>query len=136
MVVGSLIFSCSGEPKEQESVQESAKGEAITSIQPEITGSILAKSYCSECHQFPTPELLDKSSWEKYVLPRMGNYFGIYHADYPRERIMGGGRAGQIVEEMNVFPVSRTLDTAVFNQIKKYYQSNFPARPQKTLPWA
>src|SRR5690554_3894193 len=81
IILSVLIFSCNKRPAEQESVQEPAKAETETSIQPEITGAQLARSYCSECHRFPSPELLDKSTWEKYILPRMGNYFGIYDAE-------------------------------------------------------
>jgi len=128
LVVGSVIFSCNGASKEQGKAQESGSGEAIPSTQPEIAGSVLARSYCAECHQFPTPDLLDKNAWETYVLPRMANYFGIYDAEYPRERIIGAGRAGQLVEKMNVFPVSQTLDTATFNRIKAYYLDEAPEK--------
>ena len=39
-------------------------------------GFELSKKYCSSCHQFPEPSLLDKNTWEKYVLPRMAPYVG------------------------------------------------------------
>lgn len=127
-----LIFSCNKRPAEQERVEEPAKGNTATASRPEMTGAQLARTHCAGCHQFPDPGLLDKNSWEKYVLPRMGNYFGIYHPEYPRERIMGGGRAGQMVEKMNVFPVNRTLDTVAFNQIKQYYLDEAPKQLPRT----
>jgi hypothetical protein len=39
-------------------------------------GFELAKKYCASCHQFPEPSLLDKNTWEKYVLPKMAPYVG------------------------------------------------------------
>ena len=37
----------------------------------------LAKQYCSSCHVFPEPLLLDKKTWEKSVLPEMGFRMGM-----------------------------------------------------------
>src|SRR4051812_20291122 len=39
-------------------------------------GYELARKYCASCHQFPDPSLLDKNTWEKYVLPKMAPYLG------------------------------------------------------------
>ncbi|MBL7858310.1 MAG: VCBS repeat-containing protein [Cyclobacteriaceae bacterium] len=51
----------------------------------------LAKKYCSTCHQFPDPSLLDKTTWKKGVLPQMAFRMGLNYsylstiskADYP-----------------------------------------------------
>lgn len=40
-------------------------------------GYELAKIYCASCHQFPEPALLNKTTWNKYVLPKMGEQLGI-----------------------------------------------------------
>ena len=37
----------------------------------------LARTYCSSCHLFPDPMLLNKTAWEKKVLPEMGKKFGM-----------------------------------------------------------
>lgn len=39
-------------------------------------GFELSKKYCASCHQFPEPSLLDKATWEKYVLPKMAPFVG------------------------------------------------------------
>ncbi|MGH2563341.1 MAG: hypothetical protein ACRDE5_02430, partial [Ginsengibacter sp.] len=44
------------------------------------TGEELAKIYCATCHVFPSPSLLDKSTWEKSVLKNMGWRLGIRKA--------------------------------------------------------
>ncbi|MGH7531615.1 MAG: FG-GAP repeat domain-containing protein, partial [Gemmatimonadales bacterium] len=36
----------------------------------------LARTYCSACHAFPAPELLDKSTWRAGVLPQMARRLG------------------------------------------------------------
>jgi hypothetical protein len=41
-------------------------------------GKILAIKYCSNCHRFPSPELIDRESWEKRVLPAMGIQLGVH----------------------------------------------------------
>jgi hypothetical protein len=37
----------------------------------------MAKKYCSSCHEFTAPELLDKKTWEKSVLPEMAVRMGL-----------------------------------------------------------
>jgi hypothetical protein len=37
----------------------------------------LARTYCSSCHQFPEPALLDKKTWTKKVLPEMAFRMGV-----------------------------------------------------------
>ncbi|HCZ37445.1 MAG TPA: hypothetical protein DHV26_16120, partial [Cytophagales bacterium] len=37
----------------------------------------LARTYCSSCHQFPEPALLDKKTWAKKVLPEMAFRMGV-----------------------------------------------------------
>ncbi len=37
----------------------------------------LAKRYCSSCHVFPDPSLLDRKTWEQHVLPQMAFRMGL-----------------------------------------------------------
>ncbi len=37
----------------------------------------LAKTYCSSCHLFPEPALLDKATWQAKVLPQMAFRMGV-----------------------------------------------------------
>src|SRR4030081_2964647 len=34
-------------------------------------GEKLARARCASCHEFPEPELLDKTTWQEGVLPQM-----------------------------------------------------------------
>ncbi|QRR01812.1 FG-GAP repeat domain-containing protein [Dyadobacter sandarakinus] len=36
-----------------------------------------AKKYCTTCHSFPEPDMLDKQTWENHVLPAMAEKLGI-----------------------------------------------------------
>jgi hypothetical protein len=49
-----------------------------------ISGEKTARKYCGSCHLFPNPDLLDKSTWEKNVLPKMSAKLGIssYNGEY------------------------------------------------------
>jgi hypothetical protein len=40
-------------------------------------GETLAKQYCSTCHKYPEPALIDQESWQKHVLPSMAPRLGI-----------------------------------------------------------
>ncbi len=40
-------------------------------------GERLAKTYCGSCHAFTQPELLDKTTWEKSILPEMAFRMGL-----------------------------------------------------------
>ncbi|MEX2592293.1 MAG: VCBS repeat-containing protein [Anditalea sp.] len=123
-----LAFSCGKGPREQQkTIEKITDGAEIPSLH-EISGAQLAKSYCSDCHLFPEPAQLDKNTWKRYILPRMGHFFGIYATDTTRESLIEGGRAGQFVEKMNIFPVNPTIDTAIYNKIKRYYMDEAPEK--------
>lgn len=44
-------------------------------------GRVVAVKYCSSCHLFPEPSLLDKLTWQKGVLPAMGKLLGAEHIE-------------------------------------------------------
>lgn len=52
-------------------------GVCCTSIGQQTEEEKIARSYCSSCHLFPEPYLLDTTTWVKGVLPHMAEYFGI-----------------------------------------------------------
>src|SRR5690606_9002357 len=112
------FFSCANE---RSGTKENSRFEGAGAMSDEISGAALAKIHCSGCHQFPEPKLLDRNTWKRFILPRMGLFFGIYETDTIRQSLIEGGRAGQIVEKRNIFPLYPTLDTAIFKKIKKYY---------------
>jgi hypothetical protein len=47
----------------------------------ETDGEALAKAQCGSCHALPSPSDLDKATWDKYVLPRMGALMGVLPLD-------------------------------------------------------
>ncbi|HWK03380.1 MAG TPA: VCBS repeat-containing protein [Puia sp.] len=49
-----------------------------------VAGEALAAKYCQSCHQLPSPDLLDATTWEKGVLPQMGPRLGIFEYKFQR----------------------------------------------------
>jgi hypothetical protein len=90
-------------------------------------GEILAKKYCSSCHLFPEPDLLDKNTWTAHTLPAMGHRFGIYH-DRARNSLLEKGMARSIVEQANVFPSKQTISKEEWDAIIRYYKDNAPEK--------
>lgn len=96
-------------------------------------GRSLAQSRCQSCHAFPEPELLDKESWEHYVLPTMGYRMGLYHRNPVqgigiRNRLIETGLAGELVQQANIFPESPTISVTDFQKITDYYLTVAPAK--------
>ncbi|GAB3985806.1 hypothetical protein GCM10028807_01860 [Spirosoma daeguense] len=60
-------------------------------------GQKLAQKHCSSCHQFPTPDLLDKETWIEHVLPAMAPNLGL--EAYPGGQYFA--KAGSAISEEN-----------------------------------
>jgi hypothetical protein len=43
-----------------------------------VEAEILVNKYCTSCHASASPQLLDKETWQKSVLPAMGKKLGIF----------------------------------------------------------
>ncbi|MEX2569646.1 MAG: VCBS repeat-containing protein [Cyclobacteriaceae bacterium] len=128
----SIFFnSCGNRSRNGDKFEENSVETIKTPLQKELTGAQLSRSYCSSCHLYPEPSLLDRETWENYILPLMGNFYGIYVSDTTRQFLIEGGRAGQFVEKMNIFPREPTIDTAIFNKIKRYYLKEAPEKLPK-----
>jgi hypothetical protein len=76
-------------------------------------GYELAQKYCTTCHLFPEPELLNKITWGRYVLPQMGNLLGFqrFASDY--------------VES----DTSAMITLEQWRNIVRYYTSEAPEEP-------
>jgi hypothetical protein len=72
-------------------------------------GKALAHTYCSSCHQFPDPSLIDKTTWLNGVLPAMAKQFKLedFH-----------GRYGLTTQS--------TISLPDFEAITAYYKSEAP----------
>src|SRR6266576_2522216 len=88
-------------------------------------GEQLARVDCAACHMFPNPDLLDKKTWVRGVLPQMAPRLGL--------------PAPSLDEEMARNPymtvLSRPVSAADWNAIVSYYETRAPAElPDQTLP--
>src|SRR3954463_5970956 len=63
------------------------------------SGEELAHAYCSSCHAFPEPQLLDRRTWQNGVLPQMAPRVGV--------------RAQSLSGEMSRSPYMRVLPKPV-----------------------
>ncbi|MGK7395518.1 MAG: FG-GAP repeat domain-containing protein [Candidatus Cyclobacteriaceae bacterium M3_2C_046] len=100
-----------------------------------VAAERLAKTYCATCHLYPEPHLLDKTSWKKYVLPRMGYFWGIYPHDSVRQGLIESGSGGQMVEAAKVFPEKELLPEETYSRIVDFYLENAPDQlPDTTNP--
>src|SRR5688500_14391760 len=72
------------------------------------SGSALAKQYCGTCHVTPSPNLLDRKTWEKNVLPNMAPRMGI--------EVYGGNNY-----VFDPYDSTASISYANWMQIVKYY---------------
>ncbi|RYU96672.1 FG-GAP repeat domain-containing protein [Emticicia agri] len=91
------------------------------------SGEELAKVHCASCHLFPEPELLDKDTWEKNVLPEMAVQSGF--------QIVGGAVYPDIQQEKqgdSSYLVSKAvMSVEDWGKIVAYYAEK---APQKIAP--
>ena len=102
------------------------------SIQPPtdsvLSGRQLAAQYCSSCHLFPEPAMLDKKTWVNSVLPNMGFRLGINQTgknlfeDLSKEE-------EKLVRELNIYPRTSAISKKDWKKIVKYYQQEAPEKP-------
>ena len=109
---------------------------------PQLEGENLAQSYCVGCHVYPEPDLLDKATWESYVLPRMGYMYGIYEHDSLREQLFEPNSGRIAVGRSGLFPAQPTLEEKDWEQIQAFFLQQAPEKlpnsqanaPQQKLP--
>ncbi|MEM8906657.1 MAG: VCBS repeat-containing protein [Bacteroidota bacterium] len=89
-------------------------------------GEVLAQTFCSSCHAFPEPQLLDRPTWEKYILPRMGQFMGIYQNEKQRDSLVEKGPAQAIIEAASIFPRKPALSTKEWLAIQAFYLKHAP----------
>ncbi len=103
-----------------------ASASALEMPEQELTGLELSKQYCRGCHQYPAPGLLDKKTWQAYILPRMGYMLGIYENDTVRASLFEAGIDGQKVKNANIFPAKPLIEPGHWQKIVDYYLTNAP----------
>lgn len=131
-VLFSLLFFCIGliVPAHKATFNTADPDINTDSILP---GRKLALQYCSSCHLFPEPSLLDKKTWVEQVLPNMGLRLGIHevnkdpYADLPSDE-------QDILRKLNLFPNTPLITRKDWNQIVKYFEKNAPDKPLPQNP--
>ena len=97
----------------------------------DLSGEQLAKNYCGSCHLFPSPSLLDSTTWKKNILPAMGKQLGIdYYFEQP---FIASG-----IKRNNSNKISlqqNTITLVDWEKIMKYYATNAPTKtPAQNRP--
>ena len=92
-----------------------------------LSGQELAAIYCANCHLKPEPDLLDKKTWEKGVLPEMSYYLG---KRLLRDKFfeMNPDDIPAAIES-GLFPSAPILAEEDWDKIVAYYISNAPEKP-------
>jgi hypothetical protein len=90
-------------------------------------GERLARTYCSACHAFPEPGLLDKKTWETGVLPQM------------LERLSGGSTEFSVAQSGTRSPymtvLTKPVSQADRDRIAAFYLGHAPdSLPPQALP--
>ena len=91
-----------------------------------VTGEALAKQYCSSCHLYTAPDLLDKKTWKENVLPNMGWRLGIRGVNDSPYASMEPDEAA-IVEKLHVYPTTPIISASDWKKIVDYYITKAPA---------
>ena len=112
-----LMAACSG--------SESDPGDAgqQTALLSDDQKEAFARQYCTGCHTFPQPELLDKNTWLTQTLPAMGPHLGIRQfagETYPLDE-------SPALPE-NFYPEEAVIDSSTWQAILDYYESEAPER--------
>jgi FG-GAP-like repeat len=113
------IFSCSTKKAPEQYTPPKPSGK---------NGSELAQIYCRSCHQSPDPSLLEKSIWEKHILPKMGWRLGM-NQDFMRIYSGMDMEETELLIGNNIYPENPQLAGEDWQKIVKYYIENAPEKP-------
>ncbi|HET9487578.1 MAG TPA: VCBS repeat-containing protein [Chryseosolibacter sp.] len=80
----------------------------------------LAKKYCSTCHLFPAPSLLDKKTWQNGVLPEMAFRMGLDISKLP------GTNSAELNEILKAIPPEPLVSKKEWESIRDYYANAAP----------
>ncbi len=92
-------------------------------------GELLAQLHCTSCHQYPSPDLLNKATWKNYILPRMGYMMGILPMDSVGVNFIEPAALDAALSNPLLFRSSATLSEKEWRAINDFYLSQAPATP-------
>jgi hypothetical protein len=128
-----VFFFSSDNKKDEVTFPELSK----ISIAPDsvLSGKQLASQYCSSCHLFPEPALLDKRTWVNSVLPNMGYRMGINLIGRNLYEDLQTGEE-KLIRALNIYPETAMLSVENWKKIVSYYEKEAPDEPlpQKASP--
>lgn len=87
----------------------------------QLEGEALARYACSNCHSYPSPDLLPKIGWEN-VIPHMAHRLGMdpqTYNPYARKSIEESFR----LESFGIYPSSPTLSDSAWQKLLDFYRS-------------
>ena len=100
------------------------------------SGQRLAQRYCQTCHLLPSPGLLDRATWERWVLPRMALRLGLARVGGPADdEPIEGGVGGELIRAAGVFPDTPQISRAEWERLAAYYLHEAPdSLPPAAIP--
>jgi hypothetical protein len=85
-----------------------------------MAGEKLAEIYCGTCHMVPPPDILDRYTWNREVLPWMASLLGVYEGYYGSNKLTAARQSGAAWSKAPLHPEQ-------FNAIAAYYQLRAPS---------
>lgn len=99
-----------------------------------VLGKQTALKYCQNCHIFPEPELLDKKTWLRSVLPNMAMRLGLNESGKSPYSDLSPEDSSTL-RELSIYPDSPVISKEEWAEIIKYYETEAPSvlPAQKTV---
>src|SRR5688500_14212763 len=92
-------------------------------------GEKLSQQFCTECHMFPDPSLLDSKSWATGVLPQMGPRLGIFKNNFTNYPSFKNDKS----LPASIYPSRPLLNFSEWQYIIDYYTATSPDTLQKVV---
>lgn len=91
-----------------------------------ILGKQLALKYCSSCHLFPEPDLLDKNTWSTSVLPNMAMRLGLKGIGKNPYKDLSI-EDSTLLKNTGIYPDIPLISKEEWAEIVKYYETTAPS---------
>lgn len=125
-----VIFGCSPISERKQPPPTLAQ---LATTDLKLDGEQLANAYCATCHLKPEPDILDKATWEKNVLPDMRKRMGLY---LPED--MGTPLPADLGVPKGVYSEISYIKREDWKKLEDYYLTAAPDNPlpqdQKITP--
>jgi hypothetical protein len=99
-------------------------------------GQVLAEQKCGTCHAYPAPELLDKKTWNLYILPRMGFMSGVLPADSIRGAFLHPDAKDAFMANPLLYAAQPLFSPEEWYEVRNFYLRTAPDSLTRTDPYA